>query len=115
MPGSGKDLPARIADRLVALGPVRPRAMFGGHGVFLDGVMFGLIVRDQLYFKVGDANRGEYAKARAKPFSYIRGSHRVEMSYMTVPQKVLADSAVLADWAERALDVARASRAKKRR
>jgi DNA transformation protein len=114
MARSERDFPARVADRLVALGPVRPRAMFSGHGIFLDDVMFGLIVRDTLYFKVGEDNRGDYEQARAKPFSYMRGARRVAMSYMTVPDAVWEDSATLARWAERSLAVARAKRRKRK-
>ena len=81
------------------MGPVRPRAMFGGHGLFLDGTMFGLVWRGTLYFKVGDANKGDYDAAGSQPFAYLRGSERVEMSYCTLPDDVLSDSAVLTAWA----------------
>jgi DNA transformation protein len=108
------DVAAAIADRLVAMGPVRARRMFGGHGIFLDGVMFGLVWRETVYFKVGDPNRADYEKAGAKFFTYDRGPKRVSMSYMTVPEKVLGDGATLARWGERALAVARAGKAKPR-
>jgi DNA transformation protein len=109
------DLPGKIADRLVAMGPVRARAMFSGHGLFLDGTMFGLIVRETLYFKVGDANRKDYEKARSAPFTYTRGARRIAMSYMTVPDKALANSSLLAEWGERAHQVARDAKKKRRR
>jgi DNA transformation protein len=50
---------AYVLDQLAPLGPVTARAMFGGAGIYLDGVMFALITRaDVLYFRTGDANRG---------------------------------------------------------
>ena len=36
------------------LGGVRSRAMFGGHGIFHDGVMIGLITSGVFYLKVDD-------------------------------------------------------------
>ena len=114
MAGRADELAQAIADRLVAMGPVRARAMFSGHGLFLDDVMFGLIVRGTLYFKVGETNRGDYDEARSKPFSYVRGTRRIAMSYMTVPDAALGDGAVLAAWGERALTVARTAKKKKR-
>jgi DNA transformation protein and related proteins len=107
------ELGARIADRLVAMGPVAARRMFGGTGLFLDGTMFGLVWRGAVYFKVGPANRAQYVAAASEPFAYMRGARRIEMSYATVPDAVLADGAQLADWGERALAVARAKKRRK--
>jgi len=39
------------------LGDVGSRAMFGGHGIFHDGVMIGLIASGVFYLKVDDRNR----------------------------------------------------------
>lgn len=108
------DFANRIADRLVAMGPVRARRMFGGHGIFLDGTMFGLVWRDQLYFKTSDSNRKDYEKAGSQFFTYDRGTKRVSMSYMTVPDKALEDGAMLARWGEKALAVARERKKRKR-
>ena len=107
------DFADRIADRLVAMGPVRARRMFGGHGIFLDGTMFGIVWRDRLYFKTGEANRKDYEKAGSKFFTYDRGPKRVSMSYMTVPDKVQANGATLARWGEKALAVALEKKRKK--
>jgi DNA transformation protein len=109
------DFPNEIADRLVALGPVRARRMFGGHGIFLEGTMFGLIVRDTLYFKVGENNRKDYETAGSKPFSYVRGTRRVSLSYMAVPEPALNDGAALTRWGERAYAAARAGKTKSRK
>lgn len=109
------DLPETIAGRLVALGPVEARRMFGGHGIFLEGTMFGLVWRRTLYFKTGEANRAQYEEAGSRFFTYDRGTRRVSMSYMTVPDEALADSALLAEWGERAYAVARAAKAKPKR
>lgn len=43
-----------ILDMLNDLGDVRSRAMFGGHGIYHDGVMIGLIASGVFYLKVDD-------------------------------------------------------------
>lgn len=47
-----KEFADEAAGRLLPFGPVVARRMFGGFGIFLDGVMFGLIGFDKLFFKV---------------------------------------------------------------
>ena len=115
MAARDRDFAASVADRLVALGPVRARGMFGGQGIMLDNVMFGLVWRGTLYFKTGDGNRAEYVKARMKPFAYMRGRKRVETSHMEVPKKVQANPGLFAEWGERALAVAREKKKKARK
>jgi DNA transformation protein len=115
MADGDRNIAQGTADRLVAMGPVVAKHMFGGYGLFLDGTMFGLVWRGTVYFKVGDANRADYAKAQSRPFAYLRGDETVEMSYSTVPKKVMSDSEALADWAKRSLGVARAKRTRRKR
>ena len=100
---------------LLPFGPVRARAMFGGYGLFLDEVMFGLIAGDTLYFKVDDENRPAYVAAGTGPFTYRRRTRTVEMSYYQVPQQVTADPVEMADWASGAHAAARRGRAGRRR
>jgi DNA transformation protein len=104
----------RMLGLLLPFGPVRARAMFGGYGLFLDEVMFGLIAGDTLYFKVDDENRPAYVAAAAHPFTYRRRTRTIEMSYYHVPQPVMADPVEMADWAGNAHAAARRGRAAKR-
>jgi DNA transformation protein and related proteins len=104
----------RAVAMLTPLGPVAARAMFGGWGVYLDDLMFGLIVGDTLYFKVDAASQGTFAKAGGAAFAYERGDGAtVAMSYWTPPAKAMASAAALAPWAERGLGAARRARASK--
>lgn len=97
----------RVLGLLLPFGPVRARAMFGGFGLFLDDVMFALIARDILYFKVDDDNRPDYVAAGAGPFTYAGKRRPIEMSYYQVPETVMDDVAALADWAGNAHEAAR--------
>jgi DNA transformation protein len=99
-----------VLRRLTPFGPVAARAMFGGFGLYLDGVMFGLIAFDRLYFKVDEANRADYQRAGTGPLTYPGRTKPTTMSYFEVPSAVFSDAAVLAAWAEQALSAARRGR-----
>ena len=89
-----------LHDLLAPLGDVRIRAMFGGFGAYLDGVMFGLIADDTLYLKVDDVNRAAFEAAGVGPFMYRRaGRDPTAMAYYQAPPDAMEDPAVLLDWA----------------
>jgi len=100
------DFAAFLQEQLEPFGPVTIRSMFGGAGLFCDGVMFGLIAYDTLYFKTGDANRADYEDAGMGPFTYEGKAKPVAMSYHQVPADLLEDPDGLSEWASRAFDVA---------
>lgn len=104
-----------VTARLAPMGPVTDRRMFGGAGVFLDGLMFGLIVEDALYFKVDDANRAAFEDAGSEPFSYLRSGRPATLSYWRVPEEVYDDTDALIAWGRDAFAVARRGKTKKRR
>jgi DNA transformation protein len=98
---------AHIVDLLHPWAAVGARRMFSGIGLFRDGVMFGMVMRDTLYFKTDDANRGDYEAAGMAPFAYRRGDRgTVATSYHAVPLDLLDDGDELAVWAARAYDAA---------
>jgi len=100
---------------LTPLGPFRSRPMFGGHGLYLDDVFFGLIAYDTLYLKTDKENRSDFIKAKSKPFSFESGrKDLVTTSYWQCPDAVLTDARKLQHWVGRALDAARHAKATKR-
>jgi len=102
-----------VTARLIPMGPVEGKRMFGGFGIFLDGRMFGLIARDELYFKVDDANRPAYEAAGSGPFTYERKGKPASLNYWRVPDVVYEDPSSLISWAGDAHAVAMRSAAKK--
>ncbi len=88
--------------------------MFGGVGLFMGDTMFGLIAGDELFFKVDDANRGDYEAAGEAPFSYAtkHGTHTLH-SYWHCPPDLLDQADTLRAWARNAMAAAvRTARAK---
>ena len=49
-----------LLDLLKPLGGVSARRIFGGYGIFRDGLMFGLVADDQLFIKVDDVCRQDF-------------------------------------------------------
>ena len=84
--------------------------MFGGAGLFKAGVMFGLISKDELYFKVGPSNQADYVALKSKPFVYSTKDKTVSLSYWRVPDDVLEDPDLLAAWASKSHALALAAR-----
>lgn len=104
---------ALLKDSLRLLGPVNARRMFGGAGLFADGVMFGLIADDTLYLKADDATKLKFEAEGLEPFSYDGKRGPIAMSYWRSPERLLDDPDEMMAWASVALEVARANAAKK--
>jgi len=95
-----------IVERLAALGAVRARPMFGGHGLYLAGVFFGIVADDELYFRVDDASRTEYVEAGSRPFQPFPDKASMG-TYWRVPDRVQASDHDLRAWTLRALEASR--------
>ncbi len=102
-----------VLEQLAPAGRVAPRAMFGGVGLYLDGLFFALIDDDTLYFKTDGSNRARYEQAGSKPFCPFPDRPDQAMAYWQVPAEVLEDPDQLAAWAREALAVALAKRARR--
>ena len=90
-----------VYDLMSHIEGITGRSMFGGYGLYKDGVVFGIIADDELYFKTDEKNLSDYKKAGSKPFCYENGKKKiVTMSYWEVPADVLEDREALEKWAE---------------
>jgi DNA transformation protein and related proteins len=96
---------AWVLELLGRVAPVSGRAMFGAVGLYLDGIMFGLIDDGSVYFKTDDATRPDFEAAGARPFRPF-GDAR-PMPYFELPAEVLEDPDPLRSWTERAVGAAR--------
>lgn len=108
------DYAAYVVDQLSQSLKVTSRRMFGGLGVYSEGLFFALIWADVLYFKVDDSNRADYTARGCAPFQPpVRDEIVYSMSYFAVPPEVLEDPDDLASWARKSIAVARASAVQK--
>ncbi len=91
--------------RLQPIGGVTSRGMFGGYGLFVDGVMFGLVnSKGEFHLRVDDSTRANFEKTGSQ-------SHG-KMPYFSVPNAVLKSDEDFCSWASKALSVARAAKKK---
>ena len=101
---------AFLQDQLAPFGSVAARRMFGETGLFRDGLMFGIVVGDTLYFKTDDGNRSAYEDAGMEPFQYERKGRTVSLGYHEAPADILEDGEQLSEWAAAAFDAAMAAK-----
>lgn len=97
-----------LREVLAPLGRITARRMFGATGIFCDGLMFGIVSDDTLYFRVDDGNRATLQEAASAPaLSYERKGREINLPYWPVPERLLDEPDELAAWARAALGAAR--------
>jgi DNA transformation protein and related proteins len=100
--------PESIQDLFQEIGPIRVRGMFGAHGLYCGGQIFGLQVADEIYLKTDGTTRLAFEKADSRPFRYRRNDGReVSTSYWLLPSSAVDDPSEAARWARMALEAAR--------
>jgi DNA transformation protein len=104
---------AYCLELLAPLGPCSARRMFGGHGIYLDGVMIGLIAYERLYLKTDEQSLLRWREAGCEPFVYDGKGKPVTMSYWTPPQEAMESPALMQPWARLALEAAVRARSAK--
>ena len=104
---------AHIVDLLQFIGPVESKSMFGGFGMFLEGLMFGLVAGNELYLKVDTQNLQDYEDLGLQAFSFEKNVRQFKMSYYQAPEEAMEDAELLSDWASNAYDAAMRAAAKK--
>ncbi|MEO6104707.1 MAG: TfoX/Sxy family protein [Pseudoxanthomonas sp.] len=95
-----------IHDLFSAFAPITTRAMFGGHGVYRDGVIVGIVIDDVLYLKVDEMTRAAFEAAGCTPFMYEAKGKSIPMSYWNVPDEALDSPQDFRPWAQRAWEAA---------
>lgn len=95
-----------IRDLFVEFGPVQVRRMFGGAGLYADGVMFGLVARKVIYLKADDVSIPSFEAEGSKPFGFDTKTRHVLTSYWRLPERLYDDPEELARWAKGALAAA---------
>lgn len=106
----GVDFLSFVLEQLAQLRGVSSRRMFGGVGLYWDGLFFGLIDDDVLYLKVDDSNRADYTVRGMDAFRPFKDKPLYSMTYFQVPADVLEEAELLVQWARKSCAVALASR-----
>src|SRR5690242_2686504 len=104
---------AYVLEQLGALSSLRSNRMFGGVGLYSDGLFFGLIDDDTVFFKTDDSNIAPYRERNMPRFMPFPDRPEAVLGYHQVPAEVIEDAEALVDWARRSVAVALASKARK--
>lgn len=110
-----KEFVSYVVELMQSIGPVRAKAMFGGHGIFLEGLMFGLIADSVLYLKVDKETENEFKDRGLEAFVYNMKGKEFKMSYYQAPEEALEDSEEMISWANKAYSAALRAVSKKRK
>jgi DNA transformation protein len=104
-----------VAELFAPMGPVSIRRMFGGAGVFRDGLMFALLGDDTVYLKTDAKLRADLEAEGCAPFLWTKPStgEEIDMGYVSLPSSAMEDPDEASAWARRALAAARAQAAAK--
>jgi DNA transformation protein len=102
-----------VLEQLAALGALRSNRMFGGVGLYADGLFFGLIDDDTLFFKTDETNIADYRERNMPRFMPFPERPEAALGYHQVPADVIEDAETLVAWARKSVAVALAAHAAK--
>ena len=99
-----------FAEILAPLGAIRIKRMFGGFGLYCDGVFFAIVADDVAYLKGDEQTRKAYDDMGMAPFVVPSGRAQT-LSYFEVPGEWIEDGDQLMAFAHMALGAAHRARA----
>ncbi len=105
---------AWFCELLEPLGRITVRRMFGGAGLYVDGLIVGLEVEGTLYLKTDGLSRERFADAGGQPFVYDGKGKTITMSYWTPPEEAMDSPEAMLPWARLALGASLRSAADKK-
>jgi DNA transformation protein len=96
------------------VGPVRARAMFGGHGLYRGDVMIGLVDDDEIFLKTDEETRPRFEEAGCRRWIFEGGGKRMESSYFRPPDEAHESPEDMEPWGRLAVEAGRRAAAAKR-
>ena len=91
-----------IVDRLSRFADVSSRFMFGGWGLYSDGVMFGLVDQGAVFLRADDVNRPDFEAAGQRQWVYEMRGKPTPLPYFSLPEDDFDDPDALRTWFESA-------------
>ncbi|MHB2165872.1 TfoX/Sxy family protein [Alsobacter sp. R-9] len=87
-----------LEDLFEPVGPVSIRRMFGGFGVFVDGLMVAIEAGGTIFLKSGPASAARFDALGCEPFSFMRAGRPMVTSYRRLPEAAFEDPDELRQW-----------------
>ena len=90
----------QFAGKVMPLGEIKFKKMFGGYGVFESGTMFALVTKEGgVYLKSGETNLVRFEEAGANKHG--------RMPYYQIPEAVFKDDSQLIEWTREAIGISK--------
>ncbi len=80
--------------------------MFGGYGIYHNGIMFALVADNTLYLKADESTKNLFESKDLPQFEYERKDKTIKMSYYLAPDEIFDDREEAAIWASHAYEAA---------
>lgn len=103
-----------LRDLFSELGPVILRKMFGGQGLYHEGLIIGLVIGDELFLKTDAVTVEAFEHAGGRPFVYQGKGKPVTMSYWLPPAEAMESSQAMRPWARLAYEASVRKNAEKK-
>jgi len=97
----------------IEFGELNSKRMFGGHGIYHQGLMIALVADDELYLKVDRLTISEFLAAGSSPFENDKNGKLIKMSYYQAPEEIFDDPELANKWAQLAFEAATRNAASK--
>ncbi len=98
----GQEFCQYLCELFEGFAPVRAKPMFGGYGLFVEGIMFGLIADNSLYLKADENTKGDFLAHDLEPFTYVKNNKPTTMSYFQAPEEIYEDVEQAGFWFHKA-------------
>ncbi len=102
-----------LLEKLAKFGEPSARFMFGGWGLYLDGVVMAIVADEVLYLKVDEATRATFEEVGSAPFKPYPDKEST-MSYYDAPPDMLDDEDQFEAWIRLAIEAGLRGARKKR-
>ncbi|MBV8797673.1 MAG: TfoX/Sxy family protein [Hyphomicrobiales bacterium] len=99
-------------------GPITVKRMFGGAGVYAEGLCFAIELRGEVFLKTDALSQAQFSAVGSEPFVYVAKGQSRPTSYWSLPAAAHEDGDELRRWATTGFEAARraaAARAKPRK
>ncbi|MBV8466960.1 MAG: TfoX/Sxy family protein [Burkholderiales bacterium] len=104
-----------LCEQLSPMGTVKGRAMFGGWGIYCDGLCFAIVDDEVFYLKTDQETVARFEAAGSSPFVYtMKDGKQMSMSYWRIPDEALEDRVDLIEWSRTGLGAALRAQAVKK-
>jgi DNA transformation protein len=116
--GAAMETSTSLVDYAIELlgpfGTVSARSLFGGHGIYLDGVLLALVAQECLWLKADEINRAEFESAGCQAFGYRRAGKTIQMGFYEAPAHAMESPQAMMPWARSAYAAALRAHARRR-